>query len=356
MSKRRLLAFSLALVLLLMTVQVSAFAEEGTIQCKRCGESVPDYSNFCLYCGCPLRPVNESETVLESETGRAELIGLAAVPDGCLSSDTLDSSQLIMVLVQYTNYSDDDRQFQKEFKIKAYQNGVELSNSIGSYYPDKCPPEFNNYSKTVLQNGSITIGRFFILDDSSDVTAIVSFNGSSSKDKAKGTYSLSDYSAVIGVGGGVSSTSANPQGSKVQTKEETLEADIELAKSVLQDVHLSSEIKYSHLELHIDFVNPNEKTIKYIDWGVMFKNAVGDYLSKPPRYSDPNIFICQDTGPYATGEGRYGDNWRWTFYGHEFTQSIWDVVDLRLGSVEIEYMDGTKVKINNPEALDTVLK
>ena len=356
MNTRRLFTLIFALMLLLMTVQVNAFAEENTIQCPRCGESVPNYSNFCLYCGCPLKPVGNPESVLESETGKAEIVGLAAVPDGCLAGDTLDSSQLIMALVQYTNYSEDDRQFQKDFKIKAYQNGVELSNNTGSYYPDKCPKEYNNYSKTVLQNGSITVGRFFVLDDASDVTVIVSFNGSSNKDKAKGTYSLDDFSMVKGAGDGVSFSSVSSQETRSQTKEEKLEADIALAQSVLKDVHLSSEIEYSTLRVYIDFVNPNEKTIKYIDWGIMFINTVGDYMSKPARYSDPNLFICQDTGPYATNEGRHGTSFRWTFYGHEFTQSIWDIAELRLGSVEIEYMDGTKVKINNPEALDAVLK
>ena len=352
MNTRRILTLFLTLVLLLMTVQVNAFAEADTIQCQRCGETIPDYSNFCLYCGNPLRPVSNSESVLESETGRAEIVGLAPVPDDFLgSSSSYTSSDLIMVLVQYTNLSEEDRQFQNEFWIEAYQNGVELSSKFGSYYSGTCR-EYDNFSKTLLQNGTITVGRIFVLDDNSDVTVRVRFNGSSNKDKAKGTFSLGDYSAVEATGNGNTSAPA----SKPQTKEEKLAADIALAQSVLKDVHLSSENEYSSLRVYIDFINPNEKTIKYIDWGLMFINTVGDYMSKPARYSDPNIFICQDTGPYATNEGRNGTSFRWTFYGHEFTQSIWDVAELRLGSVEIEYMDGTKVKINNPEALDAVLK
>ena len=124
-----------------------------------------------------------------------------------------------------------------------------------------------------------------------------------------------------------------------------------MAKSVLKDVAFRFKIIYSHLELYIDFVNPSEKTIKYIDIGVIFKNAVGDNLSKR-GYSD--IYECSDTGPYEQGKGRYGSSMCWKFYTS--TLDIYDVEAVRLGSIEIEYMDGTTVKITDLEALDAMMK
>ena len=206
MNTRRILTLFLALVLLLMAVQVNTIAEEGTIRCPRCGETIPDYSIFCLYCGNPLRPVGNSELVLESETGRAEIVGLAPVPDGFLASSSFASSDLVMVLVQYTNLAEEDKKFQNQFWIEAYQNGVELSDDFGSYHKGICR-EYDNFSKTLLQNGTVTVGRIFVLDDNSDVTVKVRFNPSSNKDKAKCTYSLGDYSVVEPIENGNTSAS-----------------------------------------------------------------------------------------------------------------------------------------------------
>lgn len=130
-----------------------------------------------------------------------------------------------------------------------------------------------------------------------------------------------------------------------------LEADTELAKASLKDVKIWTKLVYSSLELYIDFTNPSDKTIKYIDFGVLFKNAVGDNLSKK-GYSE--VYICSDTGPYEPGKGRSGNNWCWTFYNSAV--SIYDVDSVSLASVKIEYMDGTKVKIDDPEAFLAVMK
>lgn len=58
--------------------------------------------------------------------------------------------------------------------------------------------------------------------------------------------------------------------------EKITESETVLAQSVLKDVKIWTEQEYSHLELYINFTNPNEKTIKYIRFGVMFQNSVGD--------------------------------------------------------------------------------
>ena len=132
--------------------------------------------------------------------------------------------------------------------------------------------------------------------------------------------------------------------------EKKTESEKVLAQSVLQDVRMWTEQIYSHLELYINFKNPNEKTIKYIRWGVMFQNPVGDYMEK----NGDIVFGCSDTGPYETGKGRTGSGSYWQFFSSKI--DIYEVEAVRLGSVEIEYMDGSKILIENPEALDSVMK
>lgn len=132
--------------------------------------------------------------------------------------------------------------------------------------------------------------------------------------------------------------------------EKITESETILAQSVLKDVKMWTEQEYSHLELYINFTNPNEKTIKYIRFGVMFQNSVGDYM----EYYGSNIYYCKDTGPYETGKGRTGNGSYWRYLSNQV--DIYDVAAVRLGAVEIEYMDGSTVTIENPEALDTVMK
>lgn len=131
--------------------------------------------------------------------------------------------------------------------------------------------------------------------------------------------------------------------------EKITESETVLAQTVLKDVKMWTEQVYSSLKVYITFTNPNEKTIKYIEWGVMFQNAVGDYM----EYYGNNIYTCEETGPYETGKGGDG-SMCWKFYSSMV--NIYDVTAVRLGSVAIEYMDGSTVTIENPEALDTVMK
>ena len=88
------------------------------------------------------------------------------------------------------------------------------------------------------------------------------------------------------------------------------DANIALAKLSLKDVKIWAKQIYSHLEVYINFKNSSEKTIKYISWGVMFQNPVGDYMA----YQGDPIYLCDETGPYETGKGYTGSNDCWTFY------------------------------------------
>ena len=51
MKMRWFLSLFSTLFALLMLIHVNAFAEEEVLQCQHCGEDIPNYSNFCLYCG-----------------------------------------------------------------------------------------------------------------------------------------------------------------------------------------------------------------------------------------------------------------------------------------------------------------
>lgn len=82
-------------------------------------------------------------------------------------------------------------------------------------------------------------------------------------------------------------------------EEKVKDGGIALAKLSLKDVKIWTKQIYSHLEVYINFKNSSEKTIKYITWGVMFQNPVGDYMA----YRGDPIHLCRDTGPYETGKG-----------------------------------------------------
>ena len=127
--------------------------------------------------------------MLESDTGRAELLGIKSIPEGFLVDKNESPDQYTMVLVKYTNLVDEERQFQREFRVKAYQNGVELSSFAGGSYPNICQ-EHDNFFKSVLQNGSITVGRIFKLNDASDVTVFLGYNGSANKETAKAVFQV----------------------------------------------------------------------------------------------------------------------------------------------------------------------
>lgn len=128
------------------------------------------------------------------------------------------------------------------------------------------------------------------------------------------------------------------------------EYNIMLCRNTIGDVRFDMDVVYSHLELYIDFTNTGDKTIKYINFGVKFKNAVGDY----EEYRGSDIYWCSDTGPYEPGDGRKYENSYWQFYSSKL--SIYEVVEAELGAVEIEYMDGSTTVLNDAEALKAVMK
>ena len=89
-----------------------------------------------------------------------------------------DPDKTIIINFDYTNKEAKPKSYQNDFWVRAYQNGTEVDFS-GSYNPEACPETIENQYKTVLENGTITVGLMFTLNDMSPVTIIANRNGGS---------------------------------------------------------------------------------------------------------------------------------------------------------------------------------
>lgn len=133
-------------------------------------------------------------------------------------------------------------------------------------------------------------------------------------------------------------------------EEKIKEYNVLLAKASISNVSIDYDIEYSRLKLDIDFENTSDKTIKYITWYVRFINSVGDYL---PVYGTDSA-ICEETGPYYPGDTNINNNL--VFKLNSSMLDIYYVAGAEIARVEIEYMDGTKVTLDNAEAIKAVMK
>jgi len=122
--------------------------------------------------------------------GRVVYHGWSHLPEGFLAKkqdgSSYDLSKTLLVDFDYTNLEDAEKQMQRDFWVRAYQNGVELDSSFSSYYSnDSCKTAENAY-KNVIQDGTITVGWWYLLEDDSPVTVIVT-NQSGRGDEKKQT-------------------------------------------------------------------------------------------------------------------------------------------------------------------------
>lgn len=122
-------------------------------------------------------------------------------------------------------------------------------------------------------------------------------------------------------------------------KQESIRKEREKAKSLIRvsRVSISNPDSVGGVELYLNFTNKSAKTIKYIDFGVSFYNNVGDIVRD---WRIDEIVYCRATGPYAQGEGLTGTQWYWGKY------YSWDIKRVRLVSLDIEYMDGTRSSVS----------
>lgn len=93
-------------------------------------------------------------------------------------------------------------------------------------------------------------------------------------------------------------------------------------------------------ELHINYTNKSDKTIKYFDFGVTFYNAVGDPIS---TWRIDRTEYCRDTGPIAPGGGQSDSSVYWGKY-YDAPIDHPEIV-----SVDVEYMDGTTWTLTKDE-------
>lgn len=96
----------------------------------------------------------------------------------------------------------------------------------------------------------------------------------------------------------------------------------------------------SRIEIYFDFINENEKTVKYVRLGVRFKNAVGDVM----KVKNYDYAALEDIGPYAKGEGSVGSTDCWTYYSSAV--DVYNIASYELIYLEFEYTDGTKSTIS----------
>ncbi len=98
------------------------------------------------------------------------------VGKGFYGSGDGDPTKTICLNFTYKNKENKQKNFQSDFRIQAYQNGTELSQPSG-YSSSGMPESMSQAYDTVLQDGAITIGRAYVLQDYSPVTVIASHNG-----------------------------------------------------------------------------------------------------------------------------------------------------------------------------------
>lgn len=108
-------------------------------------------------------------------------------------------------------------------------------------------------------------------------------------------------------------------------------------------LQVSSPNSAGGVSLYIGFRNMSDRVIKYITFEVVPYNAVGDIAYCEIRhYSN---FRGRDTGPYEKGEGLLGNNsgyWDCAWYNY-------DITDVKLISIDIEYMDGTRESLSGDD-------
>lgn len=106
-------------------------------------------------------------------------------------------------------------------------------------------------------------------------------------------------------------------------------------KIAITTAELSKPNSAAGCDYTFNYVNNSNKTIKYLFWEGTFYNAVNDIVSCEIR--NYHTFRGKDTGPVAPGESG-GGVWDCVIYN-------WSADYVKLSSVSIIYMDGSKTSI-----------
>ncbi len=104
--------------------------------------------------------------------------------------------------------------------------------------------------------------------------------------------------------------------------------------------YTSSPNSAGGVDAHFRYTNLNDKVIKYLTWEAYPINAVGDAVTCSIR--DYSSFRGQDTGPVKKGQSSSYGYWECAWYNYQIKKMI-------LTGVDIEYMDGAKLRIDGDD-------
>ena len=134
-------------------------------------------------------------------------------------------------------------------------------------------------------------------------------------------------------------TDANTQYRDMKAAAEK-QAKLNEAKSLfrVKRIYAGSHDSVGGVFIYFDFVNLSDKPIKYVHFSFSFYNSVGDYV----RDEFGQSTSCYYTGPVYKGQGTTG-GWRWGKYYN------WNIATVKLNSLSLEYMDGTRVSFSSEQ-------
>lgn len=113
----------------------------------------------------------------ENDEGIVTFKGIRHVKEGFLADDeTGEWKKVIVVEFDYTNKTDEPKQFQNSFRFKVFQNNVEITDGGMTYYNEEGPESLQTFYHEALKGGTLTVGQFFLTEDESDITIILYSN------------------------------------------------------------------------------------------------------------------------------------------------------------------------------------
>ena len=115
------------------------------------------------------------------------------------------------------------------------------------------------------------------------------------------------------------------------------------ARSILRvtDVWCSEQDTAGGVELYFNFVNPSDRTIAAVTFGVTFYNAAGEMVMC--QYEQEEVNLNTYEGPFGYGGGLSGTGWFWGDYYNREIHSV------ELSYLSVEYADGEVVVLTQEE-------
>ncbi|MBR3933071.1 MAG: DUF5067 domain-containing protein [Clostridia bacterium] len=133
-----------------------------------------------------------AKEILDTKDGTIKCVGIEKA-----NSKLCDEKNAYVVKFEFTNKKQDAQECQDQFAITCFQNNVE-ADELPSYNTNGGEQYklLHNYFKELLKDGTITIGKGYIFEDSSPVTVIMRTNGGENEDSATVTLSLEDIPVI----------------------------------------------------------------------------------------------------------------------------------------------------------------